>query len=195
MPPISSSETSKMESRLHAKSPLLKSLPMFWRQSRIFVPTLPIRWQRGFVTAPPLHDRHIGSLTVDDCTEVLRRLYAATPSSADRTRALMADVFSAAKVRGYRTGDNPCLWKGTLDQVLPRRPTLMRGHHAALGYASAPALFKALRSQGVVGRAAQFLMLTALRKMEAVGARWDEISGDVTSGANRGAVLRLAQSE
>ena len=125
----------------------------------------------------PLHDRQIGSLSVDDCTALLGPLYASVPRVADRVRALMADVFSAAKVRGHFTGDNPCIWKGTLDQILPRRPALV--NHAALPHAEAPALYRALMSEGVVGRAAQFLMLTALRKMEAVEARWAEIDGDV----------------
>jgi integrase len=125
----------------------------------------------------PLQSKHIGSLTVDDCVALLRPLYASVPRVADRVRALMADVFSAAKVRGHFTGDNPCLWKGSLDQVLPRRPALV--NHAALDWREAPALFKALESEVVVGRATQFLMLTALRKMEAVEARWAEIDGNV----------------
>jgi integrase len=132
----------------------------------------------------PLHDRQISSLRVDDCTALLAPLYASVPRVADRVRALMADVFSAAKVRGHFTGDNPCIWKGTLDQILPRRPALV--NHAALDWHEAPALYRALESEGVVGRATQFLMLTALRKMEAVEARWAEYDGDVlTIGADR----------
>ena len=125
----------------------------------------------------PLADRQISSLTVDDCTAVLAPLYDSVPRVADRVRALMADVFSAAKVRGHFTGDNPCLWKGTLDQILPRRPQAV--NHAALDWGEAPALYRALENEGVVGRATQFLMLTACRKMEAVEARWREIAGDV----------------
>jgi integrase len=132
----------------------------------------------------PLANRRIASLSVDDCTALLAPLYASVPRVADRVRALMADVFSAAKVRGHFTGDNPCIWKGTLDQILPRRPALV--NHAALDWHEAPALYRALESEGVVGRATQFLMLTALRKMEAVEVRWAEIDGDVlTIGADR----------
>jgi integrase len=111
------------------------------------------------------------------------------PRVADRVRALMADVFSAAKVRGYFTGDNPCLWKGTLDQVLPRRPALV--NHAALPHAEAPALYRALEAEGVVGRATQFLMLTALRKMEAVEARWAEI--DMVGGSSPPMITIVAE--
>jgi integrase len=149
----------------------------------------------------PLHDRRIASLSVDDCTALLAPLYASVPRVADRVRALMADVFSAAKVRGHFTGDNPCIWKGTLDQILPRRPALV--NHAALDWHEAPALYRALESEGVVGRATQFLMLTALRKMEAVEAKWAELDGDVltissermkTSKAHRVALSAPAQA-
>jgi integrase len=132
----------------------------------------------------PLADRHIGSLTVDDCTALLSPLYASVPRVADRVRALMADVFSAAKVRGHFSGDNPCVWKGTLDQILPRRPQAV--NHAALDWREAPALYRALENEGVVGRATRFLMLTALRKMEAVEARWSEVTdGVLTIAADR----------
>ena len=78
-----------------------------------------VTWRRH---CDPIADRHIGSLTVDDCTDLLAPLYASVPRVADRVRALMADVFSAAKVRGHFSGDNPCVWKDCLDQILPRRP-------------------------------------------------------------------------
>lgn len=132
----------------------------------------------------PLHDRYIGSLTVDDCTALLAPLYDSVPRVADRVRALMADVFSAAKVRGHFSGDNPCLWKGTLDQILPRRPLSV--NRAALDWREAPALYRALESESVVGHATQFLMLTAVRKMEAVEARWSEVAdGVLTIAADR----------
>ena len=75
-------------------------------------PSPPVRWLSGFAHCAPLADRHIGSLTVDDCTALLRPLYDSVPRVADRVRALMADVFSAAKVRGHFTGDNPCHMEG-----------------------------------------------------------------------------------
>jgi integrase len=132
----------------------------------------------------PIANRYIDSLTVNDCTDLLAPLYDSVPRVADRVRALMADVFSAAKVRGHFTGDNPCICKGTLDQILPRRPQAI--NHAALDWREAPALYRALMSEGVVGAATQFLMLTALRKMEAVEARWSEVvDGVLTIDASR----------
>ena len=49
-------------------------------------------------------------------------------------------------------------------------------HHAALPYAQLPALLANLRErEAVSARALEFLILTAARTGEVIGARWDEI--------------------
>ena len=53
-------------------------------------------------------------------------------------------------------------------------------HHTALPYSDMPAFMAELRTRDAVGaRALEFLALTAVRTSEALGARWDEISGNV----------------
>jgi integrase len=82
-----------------------------------------------------------------------------------------------AKVRGYRDGENPARWRGHLDKLLPAR-TKVRAieHHAALPFGEMPAFLPALREQeGVAARALEFLILTAARTGEVIGARWSEI--------------------
>ena len=58
--------------------------------------------------------------------------YRTKPAAADGVRSVMEAVFSAAKVRGLRSGDNPAVWRNNLDHVLPRRPQLVNGHHFAM---------------------------------------------------------------
>ena len=49
-------------------------------------------------------------------------------------------------------------------------------HHAALPYAELPAFLASLREQeGIAARALEFLILTAARTGEVIGARWSEI--------------------
>jgi integrase len=89
-------------------------------------------------------------------------------------------VFSAAKVRGLRSGDNPAVWRNNLDHVLPARIMLVNGHHAAMPYADVPAFMYLLQEMGgVVSRALRFLILTALRKNEVLGLLWSDIEGDL----------------
>ncbi|MGQ0445953.1 MAG: tyrosine-type recombinase/integrase [Beijerinckiaceae bacterium] len=60
--------------------------------------------------------------------------------------------------------------------LLPAAAKLTRGHHAALAYADVPAFMTRLAGQdGMAALAFRFLILTAARTGEALGAGWDEI--------------------
>jgi integrase len=103
-------------------------------------------------------------------------LWKRTPETAERLRGRIENVLSAAKAKGYRSGENPALWRGHLDQLLPKRQRLSRGHHAALPYAAAPAFMEDLRGRSATAaRALEFTILTAARSGEVLGARWGEI--------------------
>ena len=116
-----------------------------------------------------------------DCRRSRRShaLWQTKPSAADRIRNVIEAVLDAAIVRGLRSQPNVARWKGTLSLVLPKRRALVRGHHPAMPYAQVPAFMSRLReSGGLVSRALQFTILTALRKGE-VMARMGEIDCDV----------------
>jgi integrase len=80
-------------------------------------------------------------------------------------------------VRGYRKGENPARWRGHLDKLLPARAKIQKvQHHPALPYAELADFMEALRSQeGTAARALEFLILTAARTGEIIGARWEEV--------------------
>lgn len=86
-----------------------------------------------------------------------------------------------ATVRGYRQGDNPARWRGHLDKLLPARAKVRKvKHHAALPYEELPASMAALQAQeGVSARALEFLILTAARTGEVIGALPHEIKDRV----------------
>jgi len=79
--------------------------------------------------------------------------------------------------RGYREGENPARWRGHLENLLPAPAKVRRvEHHAALPYAELGAFMAELRQQeGVAARALEFVILTAARTGEVIGARWNEI--------------------
>jgi hypothetical protein len=77
----------------------------------------------------------------------------------------------AAKAQGSRGGQNPDRWRGHLDQLLPKRQRLTRGHHAAMPYIDVPAFMTDLQSrQALSARALEFTILTAARSNEVLGA-------------------------
>ena len=114
-------------------------------------------------------------ITTDDVLSVLKPLWNEKPETASRLRGRIERVLDAAKAQGLRSGENPARWRGHLDQLLPKRQRLTRGHHAAMSYADVPAFIANLQSrQATAALALEFAILTAARSGEVLGARWDE---------------------
>ena len=109
--------------------------------------------------------------------KVLEPVWTAKPETASRVRGRLESILDLAKVRGYRDGENPARWRGHLDKLLPARSRVRQvEHHAALPYTELPGFLAALRQQeGIAARALEFLILTAARTGEIIGARWNEI--------------------
>jgi integrase len=108
---------------------------------------------------------------------VLEPIWTKKPETASRLRGRLESILDFAKARDYRDGENPARWRGHLDKLLPARSKVHEiEHHAALPYAELAAFLVALRQQeGIAARALEFLILTAARTGEVIGARWNEI--------------------
>jgi integrase len=101
-------------------------------------------------------------------------IWFSKPETASRLRGRIERILSWAKVRGYRTGEYPALWRGHLDQTLPP-PNKGKRHHKALPYTELPAFLTELRSRPAsAARALEFVILTAARTGEVIGATWEE---------------------
>ena len=110
----------------------------------------------------------------------LEPIWHAKPETASRLRGRIEAILDWASVRGYRNGENPARWRGHLDKLLPARSKVRKvEHHAALPYRHLPAFMASLRQQeGLAARALEFLILTAARTGEIIGARWEEVDVD-----------------
>ncbi|MGH6673876.1 MAG: tyrosine-type recombinase/integrase [Xanthobacteraceae bacterium] len=129
--------------------------------------------------AAPLRRLPVEKITTDDVLSVLKPLWHSKPETASRVRGRIERVLDAAKAQGLRSGENPARWRGHLDQLLPKRQRLTRGHHAAMNYADVPAFIADVQSrQATAARALEFAILTAARSGEVLGARWEEIDLD-----------------
>jgi integrase len=109
--------------------------------------------------------------------KVLEPIWTAKPETASRVRGRLESILDFAKVRGDRDSENPARWRGHLDKLLPAHSKVREvEHHAALPYAELPAFLASLREQeGVAALAMEFLILTAARTGEGIGALWAEI--------------------
>ena len=138
------------------------------------------RWKRALEThAAALRPLRVDAIETSDVVSVLEPIWLKTPETAQKTRGYIEAVLDAAKAKGYRTGENPARWRGHLDNLLPRKPKLTRGHHAALAYRQLPIFVARVRERtGVAPRALEFLILTAARTSEVREAKWTEFDLD-----------------
>ncbi len=129
--------------------------------------------------AAPLRRLPVDKISTDDVLTVLKPLWNEKPETASRLRGRIERVLDAAKAQGLRNGENPARWRGHLDQLLPKRQRLTRGHHAAMPYAELPRFMSELQArQTTAALALEFAILTAGRSSEVLGARWDELDLD-----------------
>lgn len=109
--------------------------------------------------------------------KVLEPIWTGKPETASRVRGRVESVLSWATARGYRTGPNPAAWRGHLDRLLPAKSKVKKvRNHPAVPIDEVPALTAALRaSPSSSSSALQFMLLTAGRTGEIIGATWHEI--------------------
>jgi integrase len=109
--------------------------------------------------------------------KALEPIWTAKPETAGRVRGRIEAVLDWAKARGYRDGENPARWRGHLSNLLPARMRVRAvKHHAALPYAEIGSFMADLRTkEGTAAAALEFLILTAARTGEVIGARQSEI--------------------
>ena len=72
---------------------------------------------------PVIGKMQMAHINVNDVLSVLKPIWKTKTETATRVRQRIEDVWNAAKLRGYVSGDNPARWKGHLDLVLPAPAT------------------------------------------------------------------------
>lgn len=124
-------------------------------------------------------DKRVSQIDTAAVLSVLTPIWSKVPETASRVRGRIERVLDFAKAKGWRTGENPALWRGHLRNVLPARQKLSRGHHAAMPYADVPAFMARLReAKATAARAMELAVLAAARAGEVRGARWPEFNLD-----------------
>jgi integrase len=151
---------------------LLKAKDSEWRNDKHRA-----QWKMTLeVYAKPLRSKPVDQIDTEAVLKVLKPLWATRPETASRLRGRIEQVLDAAKAKGHRSGENPALWRGHLDKLLPKRQHLSRGHHAAMPYEDVAEFVGKLRQgESVAARALEFVILTAGRSGEVRGATWAEI--------------------
>ena len=138
------------------------------------------------VYCKPLHDTPVDQIGVENVRSILTPIWRRAPETASRVRVRIAAVIDhAMPVDSIQPNPALLLAKrfakvkeaGKLDRKTGK--IVPRGNFAALPYANAPAFVRRLRDEtSVASRGLEFLLLTASRTGEVVGAKWSEIDLD-----------------
>jgi integrase len=118
----------------------------------------------------------VSQIGLAEVLQVLQPVWTEKPETASRLRGRIERVLNYAKAKGWRYGENPALWRGNLENVLPKPRKLTRGHHPAMSYQDVPDFVERLSGhEALAARALELLILTVCRSGEVLGARWQEI--------------------
>lgn len=155
-----------------AAAEVIESLKPSWRNAKHAK-----QWETTIAQhCRPLLGLRIDEVVVDDVLKALNPIWSRIPETAARVRMRIEKILDYARAKGWRTGDNPARWRGHLDNILPPRKRLTRGHHKAMPHTDVPQLVRSLQAAGSLSAMAlQFCMLTATRTSETLEARWSEI--------------------
>ncbi|WP_024577969.1 MULTISPECIES: site-specific integrase [unclassified Afipia] len=155
-----------------AADELIETMKPSWKN-----PKHRAQWEMTMlVYAASVRETRVDQVQTADVLRILRPLWQTKPETASRVRGRIERVLDSARAQGHRSGENPARWKGHLDQILPKRAKLTRGHHAAMPYSQVPEFVARLRSVPTISNLAlEFTILCAARSGEARGALWTEI--------------------
>jgi integrase len=135
---------------------------------------------------PKLGRLPVNRITLEHVLAALEPVWYEKPETANRMRGLIEKVLAFARVRGWRSGENPAAWKDNLEHALqPVSKLHVVRHHPALDYRELPAFIAELRTRsGVAVRALEFLILNVARTADVIGVpgradkpplRWSDI--------------------
>lgn len=106
--------------------------------------------------------------------QALEKIWKTKRETARRVRQRIEAVFSFAKAKKRRSGDNPAAWAGDLKESL-RSNVVKAQHHPALPFQQMAEFMADLRWRPAVSaRMLEFLVLVGCRTTEALLATWDE---------------------
>lgn len=130
---------------------------------------------------PMIGKMSLNDVTTDDILKILNPIWSSKTETASRLRGRLEKIFAAAITRGYREKNNPALWVGHLETILPPPRKIKKvNHHKALTFNELPKFVSELRQIGTIGALAlEFTILNASRTGEVLSAKISEIQDEL----------------
>lgn len=129
---------------------------------------------------PVIGKVHVSDIQQAHILQILEPVWATKTETASRLRGRIENVLDWARVRGFRSGENPARWRGHLDKLLATPGKISKvEHYKAIPIDASIGFYRNLRQcDGTAARALEFALLTAARSGEVRGATWAEIDAD-----------------
>jgi integrase len=129
---------------------------------------------------PVIGDKSVDEISTEDILKILKPIWNTTNETAKRVQGRIENVLDYASARRWRDASNPARWRGHLSMLLPKPSKIQKvRHHPAMPYDQVPAFMDELRyKDSSSSYALRFLILTATRTSEVIGATWDEVDLD-----------------
>ena len=129
---------------------------------------------------PVIGSKPVHLITIHDVLSVLRPIWTNKTTTAIRVRSRIENILDYSTTLGMREGNNPAVWRGNLNTVLPA-PTKVHKvkSHPAASYTELHDFLEELRvRKGVGARALEFTILTGSRTRPLLLAKWEDIDFD-----------------
>ena len=121
----------------------------------------------------------VDKVDADAVLAVLQPIWRTIPETATRLRGRIEAVLNYARVKKFRSGENPAVWRGNLQYALPTPRKNVRGPQAALPHKDLPDFMRRLRANGSCSALAlELTILTGCRTGEVIAAEFAEINWD-----------------
>ena len=137
------------------------------------------QWSNSLATYayPMFGDLPVSELDTDLVLKALEPIWVSKAETASRLRQRIETIWDWARARKYVEGENPARLRGHLDKILAKTAKVKRvRHHPALPYKEIQKFITALHKRsGSSALALEFMILTAGRTGEVIGAKWSEI--------------------
>ncbi|MGL4406040.1 MAG: tyrosine-type recombinase/integrase, partial [Notoacmeibacter sp.] len=96
----------------------------------------------------PLLQMKVDTISISHILPILQPIWLLKAETAYRLRGRIERVLDFARVKGWRTGENPARWRGNLDTILPSTHKIRNTNHfEALAYEDLPAFFAELNGR------------------------------------------------
>ena len=127
---------------------------------------------------PYLDKKPLSDINMDDIHVLLLPIWSSKTETARRLQQRLFRIFGFAKVKKWYDRDNPALWRGGLQEVMPDPYKIQKvKHHPSLPHEKIQRFYEQLCEYDVVSAyALRLLILTASRTSEVIKAKFEQFN-------------------